>query len=96
MFNDTIINNRLLKIDVGVILDGMINMRHIKSEIEKIVYDEFGDELDAKDKIIETKDQELAKLINHNREYKKGLEKLKEIEGLNPEAKKIISSLMLL
>ena len=96
MFNDAIINDRLLKIDVGVILDGMINMRHIKSEIEKIVYDEFGDELDAKDKIIETKDQELAKLINHNREYKKGLEKLKEIEGLNPEAKKIINSLMLL
>ena len=101
MFNDAIINDRILKIDVGVILGGMIlknildedkqnklldmiNMRHIKSEIEKIVYDEYGDELDAKDKIIETKDKELK---TKDKELKTKDKELKtkdnEIDSLN-------------
>ena len=41
-------------------------MRHIKSEIEKIVYDEFGDELDAKDKIKKQKTMKLIHLTNQN------------------------------
>ena len=31
----------------------MIDMRHIENELHKLVYDEYGDILDAKDKEIE-------------------------------------------
>lgn len=107
LFNDAIINDRLLKIDVGVILGGMIlknildedkqnkllgmiNMKHIKSEIEKIVYDEFGDELDAKD-------DEIDKLNKSNSQFRDKAKKLKELDDLNtPQAKKILESMLLL
>lgn len=107
LFNDAIINDKLLKIDVGVILGGMIlknildedkqnkllgmiNMKHIKSEIEKIVYDEFGDELDAKD-------DEIDKLNKSNSQFRDKAKKLKELDDLNtPQAKKILESMLLL
>ncbi len=112
-FQNAIIPDRKLKIDVGVILGAMIlkhveneneqdklmekiNMKQIEKEIHKIVYDEYGDVLNEKDKEIANKDKEIAKLNNEKKEYKKSLQKLKEMEDLNPEAKKIISSLILL
>ena len=87
-----------------------IDMRKIEKEIHKLVYDEYGDVLDAKDKEIENKnkeiknknnelqvkDKEILKLNNTQEEYKKGFEKLKQIKDLNPEAQKIINSLILL
>ena len=79
-------------------------MRHIKSEIEKIVYDEFGDELDAKDKIIETKDKELKTKDNEidslnksKSQLKNKAQQLNELDDLNtPQAKKILESMLLL
>ena len=73
-------------------------MRHIKSEIEKIVYDEFGDELDAKDKIIETKDKELKTKDNEIDSLNKSKSQLKnKAQQLNePQAKKILESMLLL
>ena len=76
-------------------------MRHIKSEIEKIVYDEFGDELDAKDKIIETKDKELKTKDNEIDSLNKSKSQLKnkaqQLNELNtPQAKKILESMLLL
>ena len=38
---------------------GLIGMRHIENEIDKLVYDEYGDILDEKDKEIEKMDNEL-------------------------------------
>ena len=87
-----------------------IDMRKIEKEIHKLVYDEYGDVLDAKDKEIanknkeiknknnelQVKDKEILKLNNTQEEYKKGFEKLKQIKDLNPEAQKIINSLILL
>ena len=72
-------------------------MRHIKSEIEKIVYDEFGDELDAKDKIIETKDKEIDSLNKSKSQLKNKAQQLNELDDLNtPQAKKIVESMLLL
>ena len=72
-------------------------MRHIKSEIEKIVYDEFGDELDAKDKIIETKDKEIDSLNKSKSQLKNKAQQLNELDDLNtPKAKKIVESMLLL
>ena len=78
-------------------------MRHIENEIDKLVYDEYGDILDEKDKEIEKKDNELKtkdKKINDlnqiNKEYKNKLKQLNKTTNLPPEAKKIIDSMMLL
>ena len=79
-------------------------MRHIKSEIEKIVYDEYGDELDAKDKIIEikdkelkTKDNEIDSLNKSKSQLKNKAQQLNELDDLNtPHAKKILESMLLL
>lgn len=114
IFCEAIIEDKLLKMDVGVILGGMIlkhisdiekqnkllrriNMRHIEKEIDKLVYDEYGEELDKKDKEIEEKNKEIDKLNKSNAEYKTKIEQLNQLEDLNtPKAKKILQQLMLL
>ena len=128
IFKETIIEDFLLKMDIGVILAGMIlknindyekqnkllgmiDMAHFETEIQKIVYDEFGEELGKKDKEITKKNKEITKkdkeitkkdekigdLENTNNEYKNKLKQLNEIKDLNtPEAKKIIESMLLL
>ena len=83
----------------------MINMRHIESELDKIVYDEYGDELDAKDKEIELlsndnkalSDKNKALIDNNNalseinNVYREGFDQLSNIEDLNsPWAKKLL------
>ena len=112
-FRDAIIEDEKLKMDVGVILGGMIlkhfknmdkqaklleriNMRQIKTDIEKLVHDEFGDELDAKDREIEKKDNEINKLNQYKNESKNKLKELSDLEDLSPKAKQIIQSIMLL
>jgi hypothetical protein len=126
-FQDAIIKDEKLKMDVAVILDAMIskhipsevkqeelreriNMRQYRDEMQKIIYEEFGDELHEKDRIIEEKDKELQtqkqeaektkqeaeKAKQKNKEYKNKIKQLNKIENLTPEARKIINSLMLL
>ncbi len=119
-FKIAIINDRALKLDVGVILGGMIlkritntdkqnrllrriNMKQMENEIDKLVYDEYGDMLNKKDKKIEkqaneikTQANEITKLNNTNQEYKNKLKQLNELKDLTPEAKKIIHTMMLL
>jgi len=127
VFKKAIIKDELLKMDIGVILGGMIlkhitsntkqnkllgliGMRHIENEIDKLVYDEYGDKLDEKDKEIEkmdnelktkndelkTKDKKIDELNQTNEEYKNKLKELNKTTNLPPEAKKIINSMMLL
>ena len=118
VYKEAIIEDKLLKMDVGVILGGMIlkhisninkqnrllemiNMRHIENEIDKLVYDEYGDKLDAKDKEIEeknkkieTQNQKLEILNKTNKKYKENIKKLSKIKDLNsPKAKELINSL---
>ena len=78
-------------------------MKPIKNEIDKLVYDEYGDMLNKKDKKIEkqaneikTQANEITKLNNTNQEYKNKLKQLNELKDLTPEAKKIIHTMMLL
>ncbi len=128
IYKHALIEDEILRVDVGVIIGGMIkkhvknpykqkelleaiDMEHIKSEMEKLLYDEFGDQLtakdeeinakdkqlNAKDKQLKTKDQEIDKLNKSNNEYKKKLKQLQKIADWNtPEAKQIINSMMLL
>ena len=75
-FNNAIIEDRKLKMDVGVILGGMIlkhfkngdkqdklleriNMKQIKKDLQRLVHDEYGDELDAIEREMEKKDKQL-------------------------------------
>ena len=85
-------------------------MRQIKTDIEKLVYDEFGDELDAKDKEIEeknkkletkdkeikTKDKKINELNQTNTNYKNKVKELNNLKDLSPKAKQIIQSMMLI
>ena len=72
-------------------------MRQYETDMEELVYDEYGDILNEKDKEIESKTREIEKLNNENKEYKEKIRQLNEIEDLNtPQAKKILNSLMLL
>ena len=121
IFEETIIDDLRLKMDVAIIFGGMIlkqiqdiekqnkllemiNMRQYETDMEELVYDEYGDILNEKDKEIESKTQEIEsktreieKLNNENKEYKEKIRQLNEIEDLNtPQAKKILNSLMLL
>ena len=87
-----------------------INMRKYENEMEKIIYEEYGDKLYEKDRILEEKDkehkktkqelqtekQENKKLTKANNEYKNKIQQLNKIENLTPEARKIIDSMMLL
>ena len=87
--------NRLLKV---------IDMKTFESEIQKLVYDEFGEELELKDKKIESQSKEIEsqskeidKLIESNNAYRSKVEQLKKIGDLNSSnAQEIIQSLMLL
>ena len=80
---------------------GKKTMRHIEKEIDKLVYDEYGDILDEKDKQIdeyENINQEYENINEEyekiNPEYKNRLKQLNELKNLTPEAKKIINSMM--
>jgi len=119
LFKKVLIEDKALKLDIGVILGGMIlkritntekqnqllrriNMRHIEKEIDKLVYDEYGDILDKKDKKIETQANkiktqanEIKTQANEIKEYKNKLKQLNEL-NLTPEAKKIINAMLLL
>ena len=76
-------------------------MRHIENELHKLVYDEYGDILDAKDKEIEeknkkleTQNKKLENLNQTNKKYKENIQKLSKIKDLNsPKAKELINSL---
>ena len=74
VFKDAKIKDKVLKLDVKVILSGMIlkhikgekkqyrlmemiQMREIKNELDELVYEEYGDKLDAKDQEIENKEK---------------------------------------
>ena len=128
IFKNSIIPDKVLKLDVRVILSGMvlkhiiiknkqkklmrmIGMRKIENELDELVYEQYGDELDAKDKEIDDKNKELkdsAKIIKSKdnqlkskddklKSYQKLIKKLDNIDDLNnPEARNIINSLMLL
>lgn len=89
----------------------MIGMRKIENELDELAYEQYGDQLDAKDKEIEAKNKELkenVKLIKSKdnqlkskedqlKSYQKLIKKLDDFDDLNnPEAHKIINSLMLL
>ena len=71
-------------------------MRQIKTDIEKLVYDEFGDELDAKDKEIEEKNKKINELNQTNNTYKNKVKELNNLKDLSPKAKQIIQSMMLI
>ena len=85
-------------------------MRKYENAMEKIIYEEYGDQLYEKDRILEEKDkehkktkqelqtekQENKKLTKANNEYKNKIQQLNKIENLTPEARKIIDSMMLL
>ena len=76
-------------------------MRHIENELHKLVYDEYGDIHDAKDKEIEeknkkikTQNKKIENLNKANKKYKKNIQKLSKIKDLNsPKAKELINSL---
>ena len=83
-------------------------MRHIENELHKLVYDEYGDILDAKDKEIEeknkkiktqtkelkTQNKKIENLNKANKKYKENIQKLSKIKDLNsPKAKELINSL---
>lgn len=82
----------------------MIGMRHIENELDELVYDQYGDELDAKDQEIEAKTEEIeaqAQKIDNlnkvNKTYKEKIKQLNEMKDLNaPEARKILNSLILM
>lgn len=76
---------------------GKIGMRHIEKEIDKIVYDEYGDILDKKDEEIEAKNQVIKSKNDEIKRYKDKIKQLNELKDLDsPEAKQIINSLLLL
>lgn len=114
VFKKAIIKDKLLKMDIGVILGGMIlkhitsnrkqnkllgliGMRHIENEIDKLVYDEYGDKLDEKDKEIEKMDNELKtkdnELKTKNDELKTKDKKIDELNQTNEEYKNKLKEL---
>ena len=106
IYKEAIIEDKLLKMDVGVILGGMIlkhitnpnkqnrllemiDMRHIENEIDKLVYDEYGDILDAKDKEIEEKNKKIKTQTKELKTQNKKIEtQNKKLENLNQTNKK--------
>ena len=79
--------NKLLK---------MTNMREYENEMQKIVYEEFGDELYKKDAEIELKNRELKSKDKLIKQYREKFKELNELKDLKPEAKSIVSELLLL
>ena len=128
IFKKSIITDKILKLDVRVILSGMvlkhitsknkqeklmrmIGMRKIENELDELIYEQYGDELDAKDKQLEesakiikskenqlkSKEKQLKSKDDQLKSYQKLIKKLDDFDDLNtPEARKIINSLMLL
>ena len=120
IFNDAIIPDMKLRIDVAIIFGGMIlrhfpdrktqdrllemiHMREYENEMEKIIYEEFGDTLSERDRKIEemarqikNKDDEIDKVKKTNQQYKNKIRQLQQLKGLTSEAEQIINSLMLL
>ena len=99
-FKKAIIEDKRLKMDVGVILGAMV-LKHIKNIRlqNKLLGDvnmgEYEDELhdivyDEYGDLLDKKDEEIS-------EYKNMVDKLREFDDFNsPEAKKIINRLMLI
>ena len=74
----------------------MTNMREYENEMQKIVYEEFGDELYKKDAEIELKNRELKSKDKLIKQYREKFKELNELKDLKPEAKSIVSELLLL
>lgn len=72
----------------------MTNMREYENEMQKIVYEEFGDELYKKDAEIELKNRELKSKDKLIKQYREKFKELNELKDLKPEAKSIISELL--
>lgn len=82
-------------------LKEMINMREYENEMQKIIYEEFGDELNQKDAIIEKQENMIEKqkqeYEDKDKEYKNKIKELNQMEDLNnPKARHILETLMLL
>jgi hypothetical protein len=120
-YENAIINDKVLKIDVGVILGGMIlkhiihektqnkllegiGMRHIEKEIDKLVYDEYGDKLDAKDEEIKEKNKQIKEkdkqlktkdkeIKTKDKEIKTKNKKINELNQSNNEYKNKVKEL---
>ena len=71
-------------------------MRKIENELDELVYEQYGDELDAKDKQLEESAKIIKSKDNQLKSYQKLIKKLDDIDDLTPEARNIINSLMLL
>lgn len=104
-FKNVKINEEILKIDIGVLLGAMIlkhfddeekinelmeeiNMKQIGDEIKITTREEYKEELEKIEK-------EKFELQMENEKIKNGIKELNKIKGLNPEAKKIIKSLII-
>lgn len=83
----------------------VIGMKKFDNEIQRLVYDEFGEELDLKDQEIESKDQEIesknkeiGNLTKTNDEYRMKVKELNDEIGdsCSPKVKEILQSLLLL
>ena len=72
-------------------------MREIKNELDELLYEEYGDKLDAKDKEINNLKKSNEKYKRSNQEYKKSNEKYKrsnqEYKKSNEKYKKQIEKL---
>ena len=86
-------------------------MQKIENELDELIYEQYGDKLDAKDKEIEimhkkmetktkeieTKNRKIETLNKEIESIKKLINKLHAFDDFNsPEARKIINSLMFL
>jgi hypothetical protein len=113
-FKNAKINDKLLRIDVGVILGAMIlkriedlttqnkllkviGMETFKSDIQKLVYDEFGDELDLKDQEIKEKNDviksQAKELKSQAKELKSKTKELSKITQTNNKYKNKVEQL---
>ena len=77
------------------------HLREYEDEIDEIINDKYGDKLTKKDQEIYELNQKLTKsdieLTQIKKEYKSKIEKLNSMDDLNtPQAKKILSSLLVL
>ena len=75
----------------------MMNMKEFKNELEKIIYEEFGDvlcekdrqieekykELESIDKELKSKDRQIDELRLSNSEYRSKIRQLSKMDNLN-------------